>query len=378
MNHNTLISPDNYWLIWFVLFGIALFGFWAEKTKIGSKISGAMIAILGGFLFSNLNILPVNTKAYDITWSYLVPLAIPLLLFKANLKKIFKEAGPTLFAFILGAIGSVIGTILAFKLVSLGNEGWKIAGIFCATYVGGSMNYVAVANALQLKSADLLTAGIAADNLMMTVYFFILFILPEISVIQKFFKKRENLPVDEKKFEYLNDNNMGLWDIMLALTISFGLAAISFSIENALGMKGSGILILTALTVFLASVFSSLFENIKGSSELGTILMQIFFAVIGASANIKTVISVGPVLFVFATIILSTHLFFILLTGKLFGLDLKEILIASNANMGGPTTSAAMAVAKKWNSLILPAILSGTFGYAIANFVGVFVANWIK
>ena len=72
--------------------------------------------------------------------------------------------------------------------------------------------------------------------------------------------------------------------------------------------------------------------------------MQVFFVVIGASANLYVVLKVGPILFFFAAVILLVHLIFILAAGKLFKLDLAEIVIASNANMGGPTTAAAMAV----------------------------------
>ena len=59
-------------------------------------------------------------------------------------------------------IARVIGTLVAFQLIPLGEEGYKLAGVFCATYIGGSMNYVAASQALDLQSADLLTAGIAA------------------------------------------------------------------------------------------------------------------------------------------------------------------------------------------------------------------------
>ena len=106
--------------------------------------------------------------------------------------------------------------------------------------------------------------------------------------------------------------------------------------------------------------------------------MQIFFAVIGASANVMAVIKVGPILFVFAAIILAVHLVFLLTAGKIFKLDLAEIVIASNANMGGPTTAAAMAVARKWQPLVIPAILCGTLGYAVATFIGVAIGFWLQ
>lgn len=59
-----------------------------------------------------------------------------------------------------------------------------------------------------------------------------------------------------------------------------------------------------------------------------------------------------------------------MLPGKLSGLGLAELVIASDANMSGSTTATAMAVSRKWDALVLPAMLCGTFGYAVAMFIG--------
>ena len=55
------------------------------------------------------------------------------------------------------------------------------------------------------------------------------------------------------------------------------------------------------------------------------------------------------------------------------GLTIEEITVASNANIGGPTTSAAFAIAKGWHSLVVPALLVGTLGYVIGNYYGIFL-----
>jgi len=375
-----LINANNHWGLWAILFIIAAFSLWAEKTKIGSKISAVVVAIASAFVLSNLSIIPTDAPAYNIVWSYLVPLAIPLLLFKANLRKIMTEAGPTLIAFIFGAIGTIAGTFISFEIFSLGPEGWKLAGIFCSTYVGGSMNYVATAAALNLNAGDLLTAGVAADNLVMAAYFVLLFALPSVAILKKLYptKHDEKANTIEEDVKVEDSKKPDLFNMAKGLAVGLAICAVGFSLSDLINIQGSGILIITAIVVALATFMPKQIGTIKGADQVGAMLMQIFFVVIGASANISVVLRVGPILFFFAAVILLIHLLFILAAGKIFKLDLAEIVIASNANMGGPTTAAAMAVARKWKDLVIPAVLCGTLGYAIATFTGVAIGNLLR
>jgi len=377
METMTLISADQTWALWAVLLSAGAFGLWAEKTSWGSKLSGAVIAIGTTFVLSNLRVIPSAAPTYDVVWGYLVPLAIPLLLFKADLKRILRESGPTLLAFAAGAVGTVAGTWIAFQLVPLGEEGWKLAGIFCATYVGGSLNYMAAAEALGLRSGDLLAAGIAADNLVMTLYFLMLFALPSVGWLKKRYANRVEVAA-EIDDEAAIGPGITLGGMATALALAATLCAFGYGLASWLGWSSAGILLVTAMTVALATVRPMWMGGIAGAHEVGVLLMQVFFAAIGASANIGVVLRVGPVLFVFAALILTIHLATILGVGRLLKLDLAEIVIASNANMGGPTTAAAMAVARRWQALVIPAILCGTLGYAVATFIGVAVGHWLR
>ncbi len=379
----SLIPSDNHWALLAVLLTAAIFGFWAEKTSWGAKISSAVATMFFTFFLSNLNILPPTAPLYDLVWSYLVPLAIPLLLLTTHLGKILKESGSLLRAFMLGAFGTVLGTVVAIAIIPMGIEDWKLAGIFCATYIGGSINYASASKALGLEDGSLLSAGAAADNLLMTLFFLILFSLSSLKWIKKMFEfeeeERLNVEPQPSEEEIPNDlRRMNPGQLALAFASSALICALGFEVERFLGLSGSGILTITLLSMVVGTLFPKLFAEMGTPKVLGIFLMQIFFAVIGASAHFATAIEKGPVLFFFAGTILTIHLAVILIGGKLFKMDLRDLLVASNANMGGPTTAAAMASTKGWGHLTAPAILCGTLGYGMGTFIGVGLANLLK
>ena len=100
--------------------------------------------------------------------------------------------------------------------------------------------------------------------------------------------------------------------------------------------------------------------------------------VLGIPASISEILKNGAILFPFCVLVVVINLLFSLFVGKLFKFKLDEILLATNATIGGPTTAAAMAIAKGWNSLIVPVMLSGIWGYIFGNYMGILVGNILK
>ena len=399
---HSLISAENTWALFAILVAIAALAIYLEQRySWASKVTGCVIALIGAMILSNLNIIPLDAKAYDFVWDYVVPLSIPLLLLKADMRKVWKDSGRMLAIYMLSSFGSVAGAFLAaFLLKDKIPQVHAAAAMMVGTYTGGSVNLVAMADAFK-ATGTLVSTAVVADNLLMALYFFVLIAIPSIG----FFRKHFGHPLmDEMEAKVARGESAGgaanywtakpvsLKDIAFAFAIAFVVVAVSNDVAKFLahlipngnffldlmnGLFCNKYLIITTLTMLLATFFPNFTGNIGGAQEIGTFLIHIFFAVIGVPASIYLIITKAPFLLVFCAIIVGMNMLFSFVLGKIFHFDLEEIAVASNANVGGPTTAAAFAIAKGWSELIIPAILVGTFGYVIGNYYGIFVGTFL-
>ncbi|WP_170848179.1 DUF819 domain-containing protein [Lentibacillus halodurans] len=402
----SFISPDNTWALWAFLTGWAAISIYLEqKYAWASKVSGAIIALIGAMVLANLNVIPLESGVYDAVWDYVVPLAIPLLLFQANIKKIWQESGRMLTIFLLSAIGTVAGTIISFMLLKdVIPHLDKLGGMMAGSYTGGSVNFAAMASKFEAPG-ELVSATVVADNAMMALFFFVLMAIPAISLFRNNYQTPHMEEVEAKTSEdegktqaasFWQRKEISLKDIATSIATAFVLVAVSFQLADLFagiipdgentnifyqiigGIIGDQYLMLTTLTVLAVIAFPNYFENIRGTQEIGTFLIYLFFVVIGVPASLALVITTAPLLLVFTLIIVLMNLLFSLVLGKLFKFNLEEVVLASNANLGGPTTAAAMAIAKGWNKLIVPILLVGTLGYIIGNYIGTGLGIWFQ
>jgi len=374
-----LIGPDQDFAIWAALLGIAAFGFWSERFPVGRKYSGVMLLITLAIVLSNLRIIPSSAPAYDVVWQYLVPVAIPLLLFQADLKRIFREAGATLVAFAIGSATVVAGVIVAGALIDLGENEAVLSGIFTGTYIGGSLNFAAVVDVTGFRNESLLAATVAADNVITNLHLILIVLLPGIAWVARIFPAhgRAAAPAAATGTPVHRIADLDVAGLLAALTLAFALAALGIGIANAMGRPQYAILLTTALALVISTFGQRIVGSLSGYTEAGNALMFVFLATIGASADVWLLVENAPILFVFALIVVSVHLLVLLVVGRLLRIGLPEILIASAVAVGGPASAPAIASAKGWHDLVIPGVLAGSFGYAVGSFIGVSVVEWL-
>ncbi len=401
---NSWIQSGDLLTLWGIIVVIAAMSIVLEqKYSWAGKISGAVIALVSAIILSNTGIIPVASPAYDAVWAFIVPLAIPLLLFHVNFKKIWKESGRMLLIFLISSIGTVVGTILSFFLLKDTIPYLdRIGGMMSASYVGGGVNFAAMTAKFDAPE-DLVSATVVADNLMMALVFISLMAIPTMRFFRKTYSHPHVLQVEQEAQSsggktnaenFWKRQDISLKDMAMSLGTAFFFVVVATKIaeffagvvpsgENVSfgwnllnGLIGDQYLVLTTLTFLALALFPRYFESINGSQEIGTFLIYLFFVVIGIPASIPLIIQNAPLLLVFVAIIVLVNLTVSLTAGKLLKYDLEEILLVVNANVGGPTTAAAMAIAKGWRELIGPILVVGTIGYVIGNYIGTTLGLW--
>ena len=372
------------------------------------------------FLLASIGVLPAGgSPGASALQNVSLSLATPLILLSADLRGSRAKAQKLLTSFALAAgstlIASYVGVVVCRNMLytSLSSDGLKLAAALMAKNIGGGINYIAVCQTLQVSPTSI-AAGLCVDNIMALLYFPMTSVLasgrPDVALDDNTRMRRgggEEQKEQEEKEKELEEEKFADSSSSRSITVPNASTALSIAtIATWLGGKLAGptasVPCATALTLFLAYLSPTTWmDTIRPSAELlGTVLLYLFFATAGAPgmAIAESVRSSFGALSCFLCILYGVHGGLLVLSRSLVlclrskrtqrqksvvpGDDdttkiedegvvaPQRLLVASSAAIGGPATAAALAQANGWTSLVVPSILVGNIGYAIATFLG--------
>lgn len=371
-----LIAADNTLLLLSALVVLVAVGFAAEKTRWGRALSAPLFILFGAMLLSNVGVIPYSAPMYGTVSSVIVPMAIPMLLLRADLKKVFAESGPMLLAFTVAVVLTVVGAYVGAFLIDLGEYEAQITGVLAASYIGGSVNFVATSQAVEFNDSSTYVATLSADAVGAILFLLLLMSLPALGFARRampsrFIDVEQNEAIDPNAHLASDDSSFDLPKAINGLALSLVICAVGQGIVTLFNTPNLFIIIITVLALLVANFGKPLLKHVQAEFEIATFMMYVFFAVIGAGADLGQVLGAALPATLFLVVLILVHLGLLLLVGRLLRLDLAEVMVASNACILGPPTAAALAASRGWRELVMPGMLVGILGYSIGTFIGV-------
>jgi uncharacterized membrane protein len=346
---------------------------WLEKrSRLVAVVGSVALCYVIGFAIGNApNVAPDSQLALDLSTGS-VALAIPLLLFSLDFRGWVGQAPQTLLAFFWVLLAVCIATAIARPIFAdRVTDSANVAGMLVGVYTGGTPNLAAVGKALGVSSETFVMVN-AADVLVSAPYFlFLITIGPEV------FGRALRAPtVAESAIGPDAESRARPMQVFAGI----GLAAmcvvtgVAVSAASPPGIPEEAVAILAITTAAIALSFSPRVRALRGTFEAGNYILLIFCVTIGTIADFGEVIRSSGWIVAYVAVVIFTSLALHVTLCRLSGIDRDTTVITSTAALFGPAFIGPVSVRLGNRAIFVSGLMSGLVGYAVGNYLGLFVA----
>ena len=359
--------------------------FYVQKYKWASWAGPALFSVILGIILSNFKILPFWHDVYGKFFEYAIPLSLTMMLLNVNLREWLKLAKQPLLAMFFAVLSvSVVALVAGLVFAPMIPEGWKIAGMFVGTYTGGSSNLTAIATGLNASSTTLGAAN-AADYVVGIPMLIFMFALPAIIGKWKGFKKFWPYSMTEDELdagghvELFSKQEWSIQDIALLFAIGFAVTAVSTLLSSQFSdLVASAVRIISVTTIAIILAQFKPIREIKGNTDVGIFVAMFFLVIIGLTIDIKAFLNAAPMITVFCFVVMVGSFILHLAICRIFKIKYQYVIISIIASIADGTSSAVVAGSAQWKSIVSTAVILGSIGMALGNYIGIGIAYLIK
>lgn len=356
-----------------------------RKVPFANKVGSVVIAYAIGLVLGNTGLLPEQAgNVQNLLTMLTIPLAIPLLLFSANIRSWFSMAGKT-FVSMVAALASVIIMVAAGYVLFRGQgmpELWKVGGMLVGVYSGGTPNLASLKMMLDV-SADTYIITHTYDMGLSTAYLFFLMLLGKrfFGLFLSDFSHKHAVVVNSLREQGGNPyqrlfHPAYLRDLLRALLLSVAVLAVGGGISMLLPenlQTPVAILLITSLGI-LGSLVSKV-NRMPKTFDLGMYFILVFSLVVASMADISTFSGSAPGLLKYITFVVFGSLFLHSLLARFFRIDADTLMVTSTALICSPPFVPVIAGVLQNRQVIISGLTVGIIGYAAGNYLGFFVAQ---
>lgn len=337
---------------------------------------------------TSLHLLPAESPLYGALSRHLLPASLALILLSSDLRAIARLGPRALAAMAASACGVAAGAVLAFVIFgrALGEGAWKVFAALTGTWIGGSANLIAVANALAIP-ADAQGIAILVDTVVAYSWMALL-----IALSARQAKLDRVLRADRSELTAIGARIAGRIDqdrrpttvadatllVGIALTVSVAAMATGRALPpvgDVLTPFAWGIIILTTAALLLSLTPLARYDG-AGASSLGYAGFYLLLASVGAQADMRSIVA-QPLWIVAGVLVLTVHGLVLLTALRLLRAPSFFFGAASQASVGG--YSSAPVVAEIYQPGLAPVgLLLAVVGNVLGTYVGLAVGQLLS
>lgn len=360
-----------------------------HKYRFINRLGAVVVAYVVGIIAGNLGIIPESSRpVQEVITMITIPLAIPLLLFSADIRKWFSLAGTTALSMIIAMV-SVVTMVFAGYLIFEGHgmhDLWKIGGMMIGVYTGGTPNLASLKIMLNVEDEVYLLTH-SYDMILSGIYFLFL-----ITFGQRFFSLflrpfRFSSPggrLEHKAFDGDNPYTGILKKrTLIPLLGALGMSILIFAVAGVISLlvRENSQMVVVILIITTLGIGGSLIRyvnRIEKTFELGMYLILIFSVDVASMVDVTELAGKTPTLFSYLSLVVFGSLTLHLIFSRLFRIDTDTMIVTSTALICSPPFVPVVAGALRNREIVVSGLTVGIVGYAIGNYLGFLVAEVLK
>jgi len=402
-SHTSSVMVDEPAGLLAILFGVLAAIFWLVQHPTFGRPFKVIPAIVFCYfvptLLTTLGVIPKESPLYSWVKAYVLPASLLLLIISLDLPAIVRLGGKAVIMLLAGTFSIVIGGPLALWASqyilpaswALPADAWRGLAALSGSWIGGGANFVAIGQVAETPPS-MMALMVIPDVLVANIWMGVLLYM---SGKQKAIDKRtganaqaiRDLEVRMTEFHERTNRIPTMTDLLTIVALGFVGSWVAYCVGQYLpeihdGQGATTIshstwkyIIVTSLGVGLSFTRVRNLEG-AGASKVGSVMIYLLIACIGASANFREIIE-APGFIVVGFIWIIVHISVLLTVGILIRAPVFLMAVGSQANIGG-AASAPVVAAAFHPSLAPVGALLAVAGYVLGTYAGLVCMHLLK
>ena len=385
-----------------VLMAVLAVIFWMTQHRVLGRVFKIIPALVFCYFvpttLTTLGLIPDKSPLYEWVKAFVLPASLLLLILALDVPGILRLGPKAGIMLLAGTTGVVIGGPISLFVCQqwLPEDAWKGMAALAGSWIGGGANFVAIGKSAG-ASDPMLATMVIPDVFVASIWMGVLLYLSghqhrvdawtgaDATAIRELERRLTEFQARVTRVPLLPD-------LMIILAFGFVGSWISYAAGNELARHiaasprfafvGEFIpattwkyIIVTTLGVILSFTPARKLEG-AGASKLGSVMIYLLVACIGASADFAKIVQ-APALILMGFVWIAFHIIMLLGVGWLIKAPIFFVAVGSQANIGG-AASAPVVAAAYHPSLAPVGALLAVAGYVLGTYAGLVCMHMLK